>query len=50
MLRFVFVFDSDGDADPDTDACDKGSRPGSSAFLLVSARHVADGETAQAWE
>jgi hypothetical protein len=39
MLRFVF--DSDGDTDADTDACGNGSRPGSSTFLLVSARHVA---------
>jgi hypothetical protein len=48
MLRFVF--DSDGDTDPDTDACGKSSRPGASKFLLVSARHVADGETARARE
>jgi len=26
-----FVVDSDGDTDPDTDACSKGSRPGSSS-------------------
>jgi hypothetical protein len=33
-----FVFDSDGDTDPDTDACEKGSRPGSRKFLILSAR------------
>jgi hypothetical protein len=48
MLRFVV--DSDADSDPDTDAGDKGSRPGSSTFFILSARHVADGETARARE
>jgi hypothetical protein len=38
-----FVFDSDADTDPDTDACEKGSRPGSPSFLAVSDEHVADG-------
>jgi hypothetical protein len=37
-----FVFDSDGDTDPDTDACGKGNQPGSSSFLAVAGRHVAD--------
>jgi hypothetical protein len=45
---FHCVFDSDGDTDPDTDACGKGSRPGCSTFLTMSARHFADGEPAQA--
>jgi hypothetical protein len=40
-------FDSDPDSDPDTDACGKGSCPGSSSILTVSARHVADGGPAR---
>jgi hypothetical protein len=42
-----FVFDPDGDTDPDTDACDKDNHRGSSTFLILSARHVANGEPAQ---
>jgi len=42
-----FGFDSDGDTDPDPDAGGEGSGPGSSSFLIVSARHVADGEPAR---
>jgi hypothetical protein len=34
------VFDSDPDAD--TDACEKGGGSGSSSFLTVPGRHVAD--------
>jgi hypothetical protein len=36
------VFDSDPDPDADTDACEKGGGSGSSSFLAVPGRHVAD--------
>ena len=42
IFELELGLDADSDTDPDTDACDKGSRPGSSTSLPAAGRHVAD--------